>query len=384
MLDPWGPTDPLGSALHLLRMNGAFYCRTELSAPWGLTMPAMPGYLWFHVVLSGTLRLETPDGTEHHRVAVAGSPAEAEPQADDVVLLTVKSQDTDAALDQLRAAAPPEVAVVCAQNGVDNEPRALRRFRHVYGMCVVLPAAFTEPGVVYQFSGPQAGALDLGCYPSGVDDRAERIAADLRAASFGSVADPDVMRAKHRKLLMNLGNALDALCGWESRGSELYRRAIAEGQACLAAAGIDVQTPEEEAERREGVRMLPAGGVTHSGSSTTQSLERGTGSVETEALLQTAWFEKPTLPQTLETSALMSEPMAAFGPTYWLFCTVVLFIVMMSTRLPAAAPWKAASPPTESTTVFRFDHWVCRVTWPLMMFELPPDVSDQPELSQLP
>jgi AraC-like DNA-binding protein len=61
MLDPWGPTDPLGSALHLLRMNGAFYCRTELSAPWGLGMPAMPGYLWFHVVLAGTLRLETPD-----------------------------------------------------------------------------------------------------------------------------------------------------------------------------------------------------------------------------------------------------------------------------------------------------------------------------------
>jgi len=61
MLDPWGPTDPLGSALHLLRMNGAFYCRTELTAPWGLGMPAMPGYLWFHVVLAGTLRLETPD-----------------------------------------------------------------------------------------------------------------------------------------------------------------------------------------------------------------------------------------------------------------------------------------------------------------------------------
>src|SRR4051812_29953838 len=60
-LDPWGPTDPLGRALHLLRMNGAFYCRTELTAPWGLGLPAMPGYLWFHVVLAGTLRLETPD-----------------------------------------------------------------------------------------------------------------------------------------------------------------------------------------------------------------------------------------------------------------------------------------------------------------------------------
>lgn len=60
-LDPWAPADPLGRALHLLRMNGAFYCRTELSAPWGLTMPAMPGYLWFHVVTAGALRLEAPD-----------------------------------------------------------------------------------------------------------------------------------------------------------------------------------------------------------------------------------------------------------------------------------------------------------------------------------
>lgn len=60
-LDPWGPADALGRALHLLRMNGAFYCRAELTAPWGMSMPAMPGYLWFHVVLTGTLRLEAPD-----------------------------------------------------------------------------------------------------------------------------------------------------------------------------------------------------------------------------------------------------------------------------------------------------------------------------------
>ena len=52
-LDPWAPADPLGEALHFLRMNGAFYCRSELTAPWGLTMPPMPGYVWFHVVTSG-------------------------------------------------------------------------------------------------------------------------------------------------------------------------------------------------------------------------------------------------------------------------------------------------------------------------------------------
>ncbi|MFC4859053.1 AraC family transcriptional regulator [Actinophytocola glycyrrhizae] len=60
--DPWAPTDPLGEALHLLRMNGAFYCRTELSAPWGATMPAMPGHLWFHVVTAGSCLLRTDDG----------------------------------------------------------------------------------------------------------------------------------------------------------------------------------------------------------------------------------------------------------------------------------------------------------------------------------
>jgi AraC-like DNA-binding protein len=57
-LDPWAPADPLGEALHMLRMNGAFYARSELSAPWGMTMPPMPGYLWFHVVISGSFWLE--------------------------------------------------------------------------------------------------------------------------------------------------------------------------------------------------------------------------------------------------------------------------------------------------------------------------------------
>ncbi len=57
--DPFTPAaDPLGEALHFLRMSGAFYCRSELTAPWGLTLPPMPGCLWFHVVTSGRCRLE--------------------------------------------------------------------------------------------------------------------------------------------------------------------------------------------------------------------------------------------------------------------------------------------------------------------------------------
>ena len=44
------PSDPLGEALHFLRMSGTFYCRSELTAPWGLALPPMAGCLWFHVV----------------------------------------------------------------------------------------------------------------------------------------------------------------------------------------------------------------------------------------------------------------------------------------------------------------------------------------------
>jgi AraC-like DNA-binding protein len=60
-LDPWAPADPLGEALHFLRMNGAFYCRSELTAPWGMTMMPMPGYVWFHVVTTGRVLLEAGD-----------------------------------------------------------------------------------------------------------------------------------------------------------------------------------------------------------------------------------------------------------------------------------------------------------------------------------
>lgn len=59
-MSSWPPPDPLGEALHALRMTGAFYTRSELSAPWGMTLDAMPGHLWFHVVTAGRVGLEVP------------------------------------------------------------------------------------------------------------------------------------------------------------------------------------------------------------------------------------------------------------------------------------------------------------------------------------
>ena len=54
--------DPLGEALHLLRLTGAFYCRTELGDPCGLTMPPMGDSLSFHAVITGHCYL-TVDGS---------------------------------------------------------------------------------------------------------------------------------------------------------------------------------------------------------------------------------------------------------------------------------------------------------------------------------
>src|SRR5690242_4676989 len=74
------------------------------------------------------LTLEWADEQVTVPVPVFANPAEAAIGADDVVVLGVKGQDTIGALDALAAAASPETPVVCAQNGVENERVALRRF----------------------------------------------------------------------------------------------------------------------------------------------------------------------------------------------------------------------------------------------------------------
>src|SRR3954453_6196849 len=50
--------DPLAAALGSLQMTGAFYCSSELTAPWGMTLPPLPGYAWFHVINEGGCELE--------------------------------------------------------------------------------------------------------------------------------------------------------------------------------------------------------------------------------------------------------------------------------------------------------------------------------------
>jgi len=230
------------------------------------------------------LTLSSPDGTVKLPIPVVDHPRSIRFRADDVVLLTMKTQDTLAALDALVATAPPDLAVICAQNSVANEAFALRRFPRVYAMCVMLPANHLSPGVVRAGAAPVTGVLDVGRYPLGTDSVASSVATALAASTFLSEPDPMIMRRKYRKLLMNLGNALNAACEGGGRAGSLYQRALDEGEACLQAAGIDYCSEEEDKQRRKGMSPMRYPDGDRHGSSTWQSLERRSGTTEADYL----------------------------------------------------------------------------------------------------
>ncbi|MEM7262740.1 MAG: AraC family transcriptional regulator [Planctomycetota bacterium] len=54
--------DPLGEALHLLRLTGCVYARSELTAPWGIDLPPLTGHMMFHIVTAGRCWLEVDGG----------------------------------------------------------------------------------------------------------------------------------------------------------------------------------------------------------------------------------------------------------------------------------------------------------------------------------
>jgi 2-dehydropantoate 2-reductase len=142
---------------------------------------------------------------------------------------------------------------------------------------------------------PFAGMLQVGRYPSGIDPTAQRVSADLEKSRFLAPVRADVMRWKYSKLLDNLNNAIEALCGPEHTGfggaprspdaADLYRLTRAEGTAVLAAAGLAYASRAELTELRgDRVRIESVNGSARSGGSSWQSLTRGTGTIEADFL----------------------------------------------------------------------------------------------------
>ena len=238
------------------------------------------------VMRESGLRYESPAGMRVVELPVVTSVAEIDVTDDDMFLLGVKSQDTVGVLDDLRAAGVTDQPIVCMQNGVDNEREALRLFPRVYSICVMLPADHHSPGVVRVWTAPSSGLLDVGRYPHGIDDLSVQLAGTLEAATFGSIPRDDIMKWKYRKLLMNLANAVEAVCGREGVRGRLGEMVQAEGEAVLEAAGITVVSAEDDLARRGDALQIQAvgGEQLRAGGSSWQSLRRGTGTIETDYL----------------------------------------------------------------------------------------------------
>jgi 2-dehydropantoate 2-reductase len=232
------------------------------------------------------LRVESPAGATVAATPVVGAPGEIAWAGDEIVMLTMKGQDTLTALDALDACAPPTIAIACAQNGVDNERLALRRYATVYSVVVQLPATHLQPGVVVEHSAPVPGSLDLGRYPDGVDAGARELAAVLREAGFAAEARADISRWKYAKLLRNLDNSTQALFGSVTdSASQVSERALAEALAVLDAADIAYVGDDEYNARHEAlITIEPVPGHPHGGGSSWQSLARGSGSIEANQL----------------------------------------------------------------------------------------------------
>lgn len=203
-------------------------------------------------------------------------------RAGDVAVLAMKTQDSLPAIERLSAVAGPELTVLCAQNGVENERLVLRRFRSVIGLAVWIPASFIYPGVVENYA-PRA-PIELGRIPSGSDASTSAVARDLRDAGFAAEVREDVLAWKYTKLLTNATSSLDAVCGSRVGLDEIAARIKEEGMACYRRAGI-ATVPVAEYEARVAFAIAAMGeidGAPRKGGSSTQSLARGQGSIETD------------------------------------------------------------------------------------------------------
>jgi len=234
-------------------------------------------------IREGGLRLDTAGGMHRIVAPATDTAADLDWTPDTAVILAVKSHQAGQALADLRNHAPQETAIVCATNGVATEVTALRQFGRVYGLCVMLPATHLRPGEVVAKCAPTPGILDIGRIPGGTDEVTTAVGADLRAAGFESEERPDILAWKRRKLLLNIGNGVDASFRQGDAADELAQRAVAEGERVLAASGVSLVSAADDSARRGSI-LQRRGDLEPQGGSTWQSLRRGTGDTEIDYL----------------------------------------------------------------------------------------------------
>jgi 2-dehydropantoate 2-reductase len=188
----------------------------------------------------------------------------------DLVLVCVKSADTEQAGRSLAGHLRPETSVLSLQNGVDNAPR----LRAVTGHAVI-------PVVVYvgsEMAGPghirHHGGGDLAI---GASAASEALAQTLQAAGIRTTISDDIEVTLWSKLVINCAfNALSAVAGisygpmLEVEGTrDVVTRAVREAIAVAGACGVSL--PEDLIDH---ILKIPTA-MPNQMSSTAQDLARG-------------------------------------------------------------------------------------------------------------
>lgn len=154
------------------------------------------------------LQLQSQGTTE--RVAIDASTDIAAVRGADLVLLCVKSPDTEPVALEMAPHLDPTALVLSLQNGVDNAARAARHLP-----CAVVPSvvyvatAMPAPGAVAHFG---RGDLVIGSAEAALQPRLQAVAALFGSAGVSVVVSADVMGELWRKLMLNCAyNAISAI-----------------------------------------------------------------------------------------------------------------------------------------------------------------------------
>lgn len=170
-------------------------------------------------------------------------PAEAGQQ--DLVLFTVKSHGTSSVARLIRPMVGPSTAVLCLQNGVDNEEKIGREVgaEHVLSGVVYIGSEVVEPGVILHES---RGEIIFGEQSGAMSERVENVARLFRDAEVPCEPVADIVPRKWQKFLFNCAlNAMTAITGCrlstlmavpESR--RLFQDALTEVEQVARAEGI--------------------------------------------------------------------------------------------------------------------------------------------------
>jgi 2-dehydropantoate 2-reductase len=230
------------------------------------------------------LRFITPQGEHNLKIAGFTSPAQIQFRPADQVFLSVKSQDTEGAMRDLKAAVG-DIPVFSFQNGVSNEVIIRDYFPRVYGAMIRIGAEYLRDGETLVRRDPP-GWVIISRFPAGGDALLRSAALSLRQAGFRVLEVEDAMPYKWGKLMMNLANAVGAITNERGmEGGPIAKAAQQEAAAILARKGIRWISHEETARAWADLNEKPRKVIAGEGqSSTWQSLARRQGSVEAEHL----------------------------------------------------------------------------------------------------